>query len=128
VELTGQALEVLAELIGHVRVRTSKTPGLLEPDFLCATDLAEHLVAQGVPFADAHALVGRLVAAAEQQGKQLRDMSAAEMRRISPKLTDRVKSLADPMRSVQRKQSLGSTNPRQVQAAIAAWQRRLRKR
>ena len=45
---------------------------------LLATDLAEHLVGRGLPFRDAHALVGRMVAALEDQGRTLADVAPDE--------------------------------------------------
>ncbi len=126
VEATEAALAVLERLVCHVSIRTTALPRLLRSDALCAADLAEYLVTRGVPFAEAHALVGRLVAAAERAGKRLRDLSVTELRRISPHFDAGVRAMLDPVRSVQRKRSFGSTNPRQVAAAITRWQRRLR--
>jgi argininosuccinate lyase len=125
VDDSAAALEVLTRFLRHVRIRREGAARLLASDALCATDLAEWLVQRGVAFADAHGLVGRLVAAAERQGKRLGDLTAAERRRISPALAEVPQALFDPRRSVWRKRSLGSTHPRQVAAAIARWRRRL---
>ncbi len=125
VEATRQALAVLARLMRHLRVRVERLPRLLESDTLCATDLAEHLVERGVAFADAHTLVGRAVAEAERQGKGLGGLPLSAFRRISPRFDKAAMALLDPRRSVERKRSEGSTNPRQVQRALARWRRRL---
>ncbi len=125
VEVSQQALTVLERLLRHVRVRSTAAHRLLASDALCATDIAEWLVQQGVAFADAHALVGRLVAAAERQGIRLGALSAAQLRHGSPLLAQAPRGLFDPRQSVARKRSLGSTNPAQVQAAVARWRRRL---
>ncbi len=121
VDATHEALGVLEPFIRHLGV---KGPRLLK-DTLCATDLAEHLVTKGVAFARAHEIVGRLVSLAERRGVSLRGVDAAHARQISPELNAEALRRLDPRRSVQRKRSLGSTNPAQVERAIASWRRRL---
>ena len=126
VEASHDALAVLARLLRHVRVRRESLARLLDNDALCATDLAEYLVGRGVPFAEAHSAVGGLVAFAERQGTRLRDVGLAQMQRFSPRFGKDVVAVLDPQRSVARKRSEGSTNPRQVARALARWNRRLR--
>ncbi|MDP3722013.1 MAG: argininosuccinate lyase [Candidatus Omnitrophota bacterium] len=125
VDASLEALDVLARVLRHLRVRTTRLSRLLESDALCATDLAEHLVSRGVAFADAHALLGRLVALAERRGLTLRELPLREFTRLSPHLDERAKALLDPSRSVARKRSAGSTNPRQVERALNRWKKRL---
>jgi argininosuccinate lyase len=72
--------------------------------------------------------VGQLVLAAEREGRQLSRVSEETRRRISPELAGSLDELVDPRQSVQRKRSVGSTNPRQVRAAIVRWRRRLHAR
>jgi argininosuccinate lyase len=126
VEASEAALAVMERLLRHVRIRPERIPHLLQSDHLCATDLAEHLVTRGVPFAEAHAAVGRLVALAERRGLRLRELPVTELARVSPHFDIGVRALLDPMRSVQRKRSLGSTNPQQVARALKRWKVRLR--
>ncbi len=126
VEATDDALQVLERVLRHARVRTAQLPRLLASDALCATDLAEHLVERGVSFADAHALVGKVVALAEREGVRLRELPLARLRQISGKFDRTALQRLDPMQSVARKRSLGSTNPRQVQQALRRWRSRLR--
>ena len=125
VEASHDALHVLALVMRHVHVRADRLPRLLESDALCATDLAEYLVERGVAFADAHAIIGRVVAAAERQGKQLRELRLDELQRFSSRLGRGALARLDPRRSVARKRSEGSTNPQQVARALARWKARL---
>jgi argininosuccinate lyase len=125
VDASLDALQVLAPLLGAARVRTGRLARLLETDALCATDLAEHLVGRGVAFADAHRIVGRLVADAERRGRSLRDFTVAELQRYSPRFEREALTVLDPRRSPARKRSTGSTNPAQVSRALARWHRRL---
>ncbi len=126
VEASHNALQVLERLIHHVKVRASHGSLLLESDALCATDLADYLVERGVAFADAHQVVGKVVVFAEGRGKQLRDVSLADLKRFSPRFDAGALALMNPHRSVARKRSFGSTNPRQVRRALARWRTRLR--
>jgi argininosuccinate lyase len=109
-----------------VRLRRGGAERLLKSETLCATDLAEYLVTRGVPFAQAHESVGKAVAAAERSGIRLRDLGLAQLKRFSPHLDRAALAVLDPHRSVERKRSLGSTNPAQVRRALARWQKRLK--
>lgn len=97
----------------------------LKDESLYATDLAEFLVAKGVPFAQAHQAVGRLLARADRQESGLRSLSLETFRRFSPAFDSSVYRLLDPAASVRRKQSFGSTHPAQVARQIQRWKKRL---
>jgi argininosuccinate lyase len=127
VEQSQQALAVLARLLEHSSIRRERADASLT-EGLCATDVAEWLVLRGVAFADAHVIVGRLVADAEQAGKPLSRWSVAALQRYAPQFTAAALQLFDPRRSVQRKRSLGSTHPRMVAQALRRWQRQLKGR
>lgn len=119
------SLDVLARLVAHVGIRRDRIARLFGADALGATDLAEHLMKQGVSSRAAHRVVGQLVAHCERQGRTLSDCSVAQLRRVSPHFDRRAKALLDPRGSVTAKQSQGSTNPTQVARALARWRSRL---
>ena len=125
VDAVYESLTVLARLIGCVRVRRERIAHLLKQAELCATDLAEYLVHKGVPFRQAHDVVGKLVAKVQQQGRRLGDLRLEELKRGSPLFDAQARSLLNPLRSVERKRSVGSTNPTQVRQAIRRWRKRL---
>ncbi len=125
VEVSLEALTVLEPLIRHTTVRTAHLARLLDSDALCATDLAEYLVVRGVAFAEAHQTVGRVVAYAERGGKRLRDLRLSELQRFSSRFDRTALSVLNPLQSVHHKRSAGSTNPRQVAAALKRWRARL---
>ncbi len=126
VEASHDAVTVLARVLPQLTVRAGGLASLWRSDHLCATDLAEYLVEQGIAFSDAHALVGKVVAFAERGGVPLRRLTVAQLRRFSPRFDRRALALLDPRRSVERKRSLGSTNPRQVRQALRRWAKRLK--
>jgi argininosuccinate lyase len=90
-----------------------------------ATDLADLLVAAGVPFRDAHARVGRAVRAALARGVELEDLGPAERAALLPELRGDLKRQLAPDAVVARRRELGGTAPARVRAAARAWQRRL---
>jgi argininosuccinate lyase len=125
VEASRQALEVLERLLRHVRIRADRAARLLETDAMCATDLAEYLVARGVAFAEAHRIIGQVVAEAERRGRQLGELGLATLRRFSKRFDRGALERLTPRRSVELKRSEGSTNPAQVRRALARWRARL---
>ena len=121
-----EALEAVDCVVRHVRLRRDGIRRLLRADTICATDLAEQLVARGVAFQQAHGIVGRLVRSCEREGTRLGELSLAQLRRFSPQFDEEARRRLDPRRSVALKKSWGSTNPRLVRAAMARWKRRLK--
>ena len=93
----------------------------LRDEPLYATDLAEYLVAKGVPFAQAHQAVGRLLSHAAARKIPLRTLGLAAFRRFSPAFGPDARKLLDPQVSVRRKRTAGSTNPGMVRQTIRRW-------
>jgi argininosuccinate lyase len=83
-----------------------------------ATDLAERLVARGVPFREAHESLGRLVAELEGSSRSLNDLGADELRDFHPLLEARDVEVADPLQSVQARRGPGGTAPSAVEKQI----------
>jgi len=94
--------------------------------WLCATDLAEFLAEQGVPFHEAHEIVGRLVRDSLQAGKQPEDCTLEDLRRYSPQFDWRALRLLSAESGVARRAVPGGTAPRSVRQALRearAWLR-----
>ncbi|MBI3087756.1 MAG: argininosuccinate lyase [Candidatus Omnitrophica bacterium] len=123
VDLVQGSLTVLERLIRHVDVRRDRIDRLLESDALCATDLAEHLVRKGVPFRQAHEIVGGLVLSAERRGVKLGALRLAELKRFSTLFDEEAQALLNPRRSVEVKLSWGGTSPQSVKQAIGRWRK-----
>ncbi len=94
--------------------------------FTTATDLADYLVRHRVPFRDAHEIVGRSVAYALDQGKDLAELSLAELKRFAgDRVAADVFDVLTLEGSVAARDHLGGTAPAQVRAAVARGRRRL---
>jgi argininosuccinate lyase len=113
------ALDVLAAMLPALRFSTGRMARAAD-GLLLATDVADLLVErQGVPFRQAHEIVGALVRYCLATGTGLRDVDAGELRRISPRLTPDLVRQLTPARSVARRTVVGGTAPVTVRRALA---------
>jgi argininosuccinate lyase len=122
-----QSLRILAAMIPLLQFDTERTERSIS-SFTLATDLADHLVRSGVPFRQAHAVVGQIVSACLEEGRELTEFHPSDLRSSTNGLTDLELT---PLASVQRKQTAGSTSPKSVDeqlrlAAAMIEERRLR--
>ena len=99
----------------EVRMRRAASGG-----FMAATDLADYLVGRGVPFRDAHEVVGRLVLAAEQSGQTLQDMSADEYAGHDSRFEADVLDVVDIDKMIARRVTAGGTGHEAVSEQLRA--------
>jgi len=86
---------------------------------LLATDLAEHLVGAGVPFREAHEIVGGVVARADEQGVPLSSLSSETLREFHPALDLDPASFFSPERSLEARTLIGGPARKNVERAVA---------
>ena len=84
-----------------------------------ATDLADYLVKRGIPFRDAHEIVGRSVAYGIQQGKDLSEFKLSEIKQFSDTIDADVFDYLTLEGSVNARNHIGGTAPERVRQAIA---------
>jgi argininosuccinate lyase len=118
-------LQVYAAMIPHIRVRRDVMKQAAIAGFTTATDLADYLVRKGVPFRDAHAIVGQAVRHAADLGKDLAELSLPELHQFSDQIGEDVYNVLTLEGSVAARNHLGGTAPEQVRAAIARTRARL---
>jgi argininosuccinate lyase len=112
-------LPVVAGVVNTLRFNTERMHAALD-DTMLATDIADELVRLGVPFREAHGLVGQLVREAETRHSALRDLPKATIRTVHAELAERWSNLFDLQRSVIQRGVVGGTAPHAVQAQLAA--------
>lgn len=123
---TAQAcLELMAEVIEHTRFNAPRLLEAARAGHLDATALAEYLVRRGVPFRDAHAVVGQLVAACVEQGIVLRELPLDSMRAACPEIDSGVFDCLGPENVVAKYRTQGSSEPGMVAEQIANWKAKL---
>ena len=85
-----------------------------------ATDLADWLVQEaGVPFREAHAITGRVVRLADENGRDLKDLALADLQAIEPRISADVVAMLDPATAIARRTSEGGTAPSEVAKQVA---------
>ncbi len=106
-------LAVLPEMLRTARFHGGRMEEVAG-GFALATELADFLAAKGVPFREAHHVVGRLVGRCEELGVSLEDVPQGELAAAHPALSDVPEGLLTPQGSVRNKISPGSTAPASV--------------
>ena len=111
---------ILPVLSGALQTLTVHPEHMLSSidSFMMATDLADYLVDKGVPFRDAHKLVGKVVRTAMDAGLGLDVLPIGRYQAISPAFQADVFAVLDPMKSVERRNVIGGTAPKSVKKQI----------
>ena len=118
-------LRIFADMMGGIQARPENMRNALAQGFATATDLADYLVRKGLPFREAHEVVGSAVKAAETQGKDLADLTLAELQAFSPLVQSDVAQALTVEGSLSARNHIGGTAPAQVKAAVARAKQRL---
>jgi argininosuccinate lyase len=118
-------LEVMAGALMELRVDRDRMRIAANDSLLLATDLAEALVREGVPFREAHEAVGRLVAHCAEQELDLRSLSREELARFHEAFPGGAKELVDLERSLEARSLAGGTARVRVQEALERARREL---
>ncbi len=111
-------LEIMSRLLGSVTFNGERLKEATEKGFLAATDLADYLVRKGITFREAHEIVGKMVLFAIDQGKELHDLTLAEMKDFSRKISKDVLRWLDPALTVNRRNIPGGTSPEMVKKSL----------
>ncbi|HYW16690.1 MAG TPA: argininosuccinate lyase [Allosphingosinicella sp.] len=120
------SLQVLAGMVESTRFDEGRMRAAAEAGFATATDLADWLVREaGVPFREAHHIVGRAVAAAEERGVGLAGLELERLRAIDPRIDDRVYGVLTVDASVGSRTSYGGTAPVRVREQVERAKRAL---
>jgi argininosuccinate lyase len=109
-------LPAMAGLMSSLQFNLDQMHANAAAGFSLATDVADHLVRTGVPFREAHEIVGELVAHCESQGIELHEVSDEQLARISPHLTPDVRNSMSVEFSLGAKGGVGGTAAHQVAA------------
>ena len=122
-------LRIFADLVGGIRVRPEAMRAAALQGFATATDLADYLVKQGLPFRDAHEAVARAVKVCAGRGCDLADLTLAELREVVGEaghlLREDIHAVLTLEGSVASRRHTGGTAPERVRAEVAAHRARL---
>lgn len=118
-------LPAVAGMIATLDFNTERMAELAPQGFALATDVAEWLVRQGVPFRDAHEVAGDAVRVCEQRGIELWDLSDEDFAAISDRLTPGVREVLTVAGSLASRSAQGGTAPSAVAAQIGELERQV---
>lgn len=112
-------LPIMAGLIRTLTLKPEKMAAQLEPNLL-ATDLADYLVKRGVPFRQAHHLVGEVVQLAEDREVPLTELVIADFQGISDQFGEDVTAVFNIQASLASRAAIGGTAPEALQKQLQA--------
>ena len=118
VETILNSLDVLAGMLSSMQVNKAKMQQSTENDFSNATELADYLAEKGLPFREAHEIVGKLVLDSIKHGKNIQDWDLEELQTYHPLIEEDIYIYLRPETAVQRRNSLGGTGFEQVKYQI----------
>ena len=119
------SLKVYADMMAAITVKRERMEKAALQGFSTATDLADYLVRNGVPFRDAHEVVGKAVRLGVDTGRDLAEMKLEELQQFSNAIHADVFEVLTLTGSVSARNHLGGTAPEQVKAAVARARQRL---
>lgn len=122
------SLDVACAVVSHTKFNTKRIAAGLDEGFLDATALAEYLVGKGVPFREAHGIVGALVAECEKRDKKLAELELQEFHKHSDSIEGDVYGHLGAAGVACKYVTEGSAGPEQAKTQIAYWNKRLGQR
>ena len=114
------SVQIFTNMLEKTEFRTDRIKEQLSRGFLNATDIAENLVRQGIPFRDAHSIVGRMVRLCEKKCCKFEDLSDSELAEIDNRIDKENMGDINIEACVNDRNSLGGTAPCEVRRQICA--------
>lgn len=118
VETLAGSLQLLAPMIETMTVKRENMYKAVSQDYSNATDLADYLAGKGIPFREAHEIIGRIVLYAIQHDKYLLDLSLGEYRNFSGAFEEDIFEVLQPKNVVAARNSYGGTGFSQVETQL----------
>jgi argininosuccinate lyase len=118
VDTVKACLGILVEMFPKIKFKRRKMLDAASGGYSTATDIAEYLVREGIPFRDAHEITGKLVRYCINEGKNLEELSLKEFRKFSPAFKSDIYSYLSVEDSVKAKTSEGGTSTKEVKKRI----------
>ena len=104
-------LQIMSKVISTTTFKKDRMLEVTSSGQINATDLADYLVTKGIPFREAHAIVGAAVRESIETGVNLEDMTLAQLKKFSDKIEDDVYQFIPVDKCVERRNSYGGTSP-----------------
>ncbi|MCD1125845.1 argininosuccinate lyase [Jinshanibacter sp. LJY008] len=118
-------LHMAVLVLDGIQVKRPRCQEAAQQGYANATELADYLVAKGIPFREAHHIVGSAVLEAIKQGKALEALSLSQLKQFNAVIDEDVYSALSLQSCLEKRCAKGGVNPRQVASAINAAKVRL---
>ena len=118
------SIAIFAKMLENTEFRMDQIQAQMGKGFLNATDIAEHFAKQGIPFREAHSIVGRMVKTCEHQGCDFEDLTDEQLQAIDSRISKAMLGDISIPACVNARASYGGTAPSEVRRQIAkerAW-------
>ncbi len=119
------SLRAFADMVPAIQAKRENMYRAAKQGFSTATDLADYLVVKGLPFRDAHEVVGKAVALGVETGRDLSEMELSELQGFSEIIQQDVFDVLTLEGSVAARNHIGGTAPEQVLKAVADGRKRI---
>jgi argininosuccinate lyase len=119
-------LEVFAGMIREIEIEPERMLSAASDPGLLATDLADYLVKRGVPFRQAHEIIGKLVAFSIQHHRPFNELTLLEYRQFSDHFEEDVFAVLNLDNALRSRTAVGAPSPKNVAAELEAWNAKLR--
>ncbi len=120
------SVRLTAAMLDNTKVNEQSCNVAASDAGLLATDLADYLVRKGMPFRQAHHVVGAVVAAGERDGKSLNQMTVTSLKQIDSHFDNDVARIFDLKSAMSRRELIGAPGTKQVAKQLARWKKLLR--
>ncbi|MBI1932534.1 MAG: argininosuccinate lyase [Ignavibacteriales bacterium] len=117
------SLSLMSEMIKSMNVTKDRFVQDIDGSFMLATDLADYLVLKGIPFRDAHDILGKIVKFATEENKKLNQITLHEFKNFSPLFEEDIYNSLSVVTCLQNKKTYGSPNPKFVSTAISDYKK-----
>ncbi len=112
------SIQIFAHMLENTEFRMDRIKAQMSKGFLNATDIAEHMVKAGIPFREAHSIVGRMVKLCETKGCELEDLTDEELSSVDSRISKEVLGDISIEACVEGRKSFGGTAPSEVRRQI----------
>jgi argininosuccinate lyase len=125
VDTAAATLTVITEIIEVVGFHADRMAAAASDPALAATDVAEYLVAKGVPFREAHTIVGAAVHDTHSRGQTIGDLSAARWKQLCPRAGADIVDIFNSEHLLRRRELPGAPGPRAVSSQLTRARRQI---
>jgi argininosuccinate lyase len=118
IDTVKDSLAIFSEMIKTIKFNREIMGKAVKKGYLTATDVVYYLVVQGVPFREAHEIVGKIVSYCEESNMELDYISLNQLKQFSNKFSYDVQRILSAEASVAAKDTIGGTSPKRVKEAL----------